>query len=240
MKAVYNTDTGKKHVINEDVVLVDMERGIFVLADGMGGCKGGEVASDMAAQTAYAWVRERKAGAQDTNELAAIVADAFDHAHCAVREKSFCDPTLKGMGTTLLIMAIQGHEAIIGHVGDSRAYLVRDGITALTADHSLENHHADNIMFRELFFLKRARVLSQAVGASREIAGETVQLKLNAEDIVLLCSDGLTDMISEKLIGEIVMLFRDDLQAAVDALVEAANRMGGKDNISVILVQRAE
>lgn len=238
MKAAYKTDPGKKYTSNEDVVLVDLDNGIFILADGMGGCKGGEVASDMAVQEAYAWVSERKSEAQDAKGLSAILAGAFDQAHSAVREKAFCDPTLKGMGTTLLIMALHGDDALISHVGDSRAYLVRNGITMLTTDHSLENRHGDNIMVRELFFLKRARVLSQAVGASREISGETVRLKLDMGDIVLLCSDGLTDMISDKLIGEIVMLYGNDLQAAADALVEAANRMGGKDNISVILVQR--
>jgi len=240
MKAAFKTDTGRKHAVNEDAVLVDLDRGIFILADGMGGCKGGGIASDIAVRAAYDRLKERKPAAQDTKTLSAVLAGALDQAHRAIVEEAHCDPTLQGMGTTLLIMALQGNDALVCHVGDSRAYLVRDNAVALTVDHSFENYLADNIMIREFFFLKRARILTQAVGASREISGETVEFKLDKGDTVLLCSDGLTDMISDGLIGEIVTLYRDDLQAAADGLVEAANRMGGKDNISVILVQRTE
>lgn len=236
MKVAQSTDRGKKHVENDDSILVDQERGIFLLADGMTGFQG-KAASQLAIQTAYEFIQNRIDKAQGEKAIEDLFADTFSYTHSVVQEASRRDRKLRGMGTTLLMLVIQGNTSSIGHVGDSRAYIMRDAITQLTTDHALDHCYVDDVMLRGQCFPSRHRMLAQAIGASKKLDPQTIHTKLHARDILLLCSDGLTDMLSDETIKELIGIYCDDLKVAADSLVEAANRMGGQDNISVILVR---
>ena len=236
MKVAHSTDRGKVHLENDDSIQVDQERGIFLLADGMTGFQG-KAASQLAVQTAYEFIQTRIAKAQGEKALKDLFADTFAHTHTVVQEASRRDRKLRGMGTTLLMLVLQGNTASIGHVGDSRAYIMREAITQLTTDHAQDHCFADEVMLRGLFFPSQHRILAQAIGASKKIDPQTIHAKLHTRDLLLLCSDGLTDMLSDETIKEIIKIYCDDLKGAADSLVEAANRMGGKDNISVILIR---
>ena len=235
MRAAYATDKGRTHAENDDSLLVDPDRGIFLLADGMSGCQG-KIASELTTRTAHDFLKNHIMTAAGEHALENLLAETFSHAHNVVQEASRRERKLRGMGTTLLMLVIQGDKACIGHVGDSRAYIIRNEITQLTTDHARDNCIGDNFTLRELFFLSPRRILAQAIGASKKIDHETIPVKFQEGDRILLCSDGLTDMLSDEAIRQIIAIHRDDLQTAADSLVEAANRMGGKDNISVILV----
>lgn len=238
MKAAYRTDRGRCRLKNEDALTADEKRGLFLLADGIGGGhRAGEVASALAVKEAYAYLKARvKPVVPDKGEIPGLLSKAIDHAHTALIEQSRADEKFKGMGTTLVVMMIRDSTAYICHVGDSRAYIIRRRIRQVTEDHTFQNYLDQNIMIRNLFFQKRARTLMQAVGLSGRLSQESNRVELKSGALVLLCSDGLTDMLEDE---EILQIIRDnsfDVEKSADALVVEANRKGGKDNISVILV----
>lgn len=235
MRIAYKTDKGIKHKENDDAILVDQERGLFLLADGMEGCQG-DVASCMAIEEAYAILKERISSAEEGSAISNLLGEAIVHAHAAIIGKSKTASRLKGMGSTLMIMAIRGNTAHISHVGDSRAYIIRGSLTQLTTDHTLENSLYGNGSLCELFLLQKPRVLSQAVGASKKIVHETIEIAVQKNDVILLCSDGLTDMLADEEIAELIRGYEERLQDAADLLIAGANIRGGKDNISVVLV----
>ena len=161
---------------------------------------------------------------------------AVEHAHEAVQKASLKRRALRGMGTTLIVLCVRGATAYLSHVGDSRAYLHRgSSMEQITTDHSLDLHTDQDVMLRELFFFHHARVLSQAVGPSKKVVCDGHSVELRQGDIILLCSDGLTDMLSEYAVHEIISTHIPDIDRTADVLVEAANAMGGKDNISLVL-----
>ncbi len=237
------TSPGKVRTHNEDSLLVDEARGIFLLADGMGGHQAGEIASAIAVSQAYAYLREqgRQNGGPPSLSSAAqldSVKNAILFAHRAIKEEANSAPHLRGMGTTLLIMLIKDDEAYISHVGDSRAYRIRDRIERLTKDHTAAIPPGlSGSIFQEHPHAERSHILSQAVGTPGGIVPETHQITLQEGDILLLCSDGLTDMLSETEIGEIVLSYSGEISEAASGLIEEANRKGGLDNISVVLVK---
>lgn len=237
MKVAYRTDKGMKRALNQDAILVDRERGLCFLADGVGGNhKAGEVASAVAVKEAYAYLRERVKQSLHQTIIPKLLLEAIDHVHSVLRGISKSDEKFQGMGTTLVIMLLKDRTAYISHVGDSRVYIIRRRIRQVTEDHTFQNYLDHNIMIRDLFFRKEARILMQAVGISGELSPESIQVELKSGALVLLCSDGLTDMLDDKEILEIVHGNSFDVEKSADALIEAANRKGGKDNISVILV----
>lgn len=231
------TDIGRVRSNNEDSIFVDEGKGIFLIADGMGGHQAGEVASDLAVKTSYAYLLERIDRTADKGLSPALIMEAVMRAHIAVREKSLTGSHLKGMGTTLVIMLIRDRFAYICHVGDSRAYLIRDGIRQITRDHTFESRIDRNMMSKGLFFGGSLRVLAQAVGTAENIEPGINQVELKEGDAVLLCTDGLTDMLSDNETEKIIDMHNDNADMAVDALIDEANRRGGRDNISVILVR---
>jgi len=235
MRIAFKTDKGKKHKDNDDAILVDQERGLFLLADGMGGCQG-KVASRMAVEEAYACLKDRIHSAKEGSAVSNLLGEAIAHAHVAITGKSKIASKLKGMGSTLMIMAIRGNTAHICHVGDSRAYIIRGALSQLTTDHTLENSLYGNSSLSELFLLQKPRVLSQAVGATKKIDHETIEIAVQPDDVLLLCTDGLTDMLTDEEIAELIRGYEDKLQDAADILIAGANIRGGKDDISVVLV----
>jgi protein phosphatase len=236
MRAAWKSDKGRKKSVNEDAVLVDEDAGLYLLADGMSGPRAGRVASRLAVRKAHAFLKERLKKVPD-DEILLLLNRALEHAHAEVQKASRKRGALRGMGTTLIVLCIRNDAAYLSHVGDSRAYLDRTGkLTQITTDHTMDHGIDQDVMIRELFFFHKARVLSQAIGPSRTVVCDGHRAGLLPGDILLLCSDGLTDMLSDGAIEELLKDHGGDIERSSALLVEAANRMGGKDNISVILI----
>jgi PPM family protein phosphatase len=229
------TDTGRRRRQNEDSFV--HEPPIFAIADGMGGAQAGEVASRLAAA-----VLEEAEGSQPSGE--ARVAELIQEANRRVYERSNEDAAVSGMGTTMtvaLLDAAAGTVAI-GHVGDSRAYLVRDGeLEQLTEDHTLVNEllKSGKLSPEEAVVHPQRSVITRALGTEADVDVDTFTVETRPGDVFLLCSDGLSSMISD---GEILGLVRSgngDLDAALRGLIQAANTSGGDDNITVVAFEIA-
>jgi serine/threonine protein phosphatase PrpC len=223
------TDVGRVRDHNEDSFLVDDELGLFALADGMGGHRGGEVASATAIET----LREAFQGGADLRE--SVVA-----ANDAVFERSTADDAVRGMGTTLTagVLSSDGVTLVIGHVGDSRAYLLRDGSLArVTTDHSLveELMAAGELTEEEAKSDPRRSMITRAVGLEPGVDVDLHPVTLRRGDRLMFCSDGLTDMVSEDEIERMLEDLAEPAKAA-QALVDAANDAGGIDNTTVLVV----
>jgi len=238
MIVAYKTDTGKKRVHNEDSILVDESANIYLLADGMGGHQAGEVASNLAVKECYACLKENYGTSGNGEDISNLLIASLSRAHNSVREKSAMDINLAGMGTTLVQMLVVGNEAHICAVGDSRVYFLQNGMEQITEDHVSEIYVSKSGVLPEgTPPLQKMRVLTQAVGGPKPLSPELKQVNLKQKDILLLCSDGLTDMLSDKEIECTIQEYRDNLDEAVNNLIQAANDKGGIDNISVILVE---
>lgn len=237
MRSSWKTDTGRVRDNNEDSILVDEENGIFLLADGLGGHAGGEVASSLAVETVYAYLKSRleRIGSAKTFR---ILANSVTAAHSAVFRKSLEVKDLKGMGTTLEIAVFAKSAVFICHVGDSRVYLFRNGkLEKITTDDNaatwLREH--EHVPVEEIPPGTR-HLLTQAVGISRELVPEFHSPPLRWGDLIMLCSDGLTEILDDREIAGIILACGASLREAADALVHEANSRGGPDNISVIFV----
>ncbi len=223
--------------MNQDMVLADTERGLVLLADGIGGCHiGGEVASELAVKEAYAYLEDKVDHTPCETADPVLLSEAVVHAHKIIREKARSEKECAGMGTTLVILLMRGRTAYICHVGDSRAYVIRQKICQITEDQTFQNSIDEDPIIRSLFFRKKARTLMQAVGISGDLTPESVQVELKCGAVLLLCSDGLTDMLSDQEILGIIHSNNFDPDASADALVSEANEKGGIDNITVALV----
>jgi len=226
------TDVGRVRTGNEDAYIVDEGIGLIAVADGMGGHQAGEVASSTALEALRAAVTGGEA-----------LRDAIVHANDAVWEKSGADEGLRGMGTTLTAGTMAaGGILLIGHVGDSRAYLVRDGeLRRVTSDHSVvaELIEAGELTEEQAEIDPRRSMITRALGAEPDVDVDVIPLQLRAGDRVLLCSDGLTTMVREDDILDILRREVDPTRAA-SALVDAANANGGTDNITTVVVDVVE
>jgi protein phosphatase len=236
------TDVGRARDNNEDSVALDEAAGLAVLADGMGGYNAGEVASQMATDFVCAelgrWLREATAGASDI-EVRRAMDICVDNANRAIFNAANANPLYAGMGTTLVVAVFREARLLLGHVGDSRAYLLRGGrLQQLTRDHSLlqEQIDAGLITPEQAAFSMHKNLVTRAVGVEDTVLLETHLHEVSAGDTVLLCSDGLSDMLDDHSMAQL-LLMHDTLAAAGRALVEAANDAGGKDNISLVLVR---
>ena len=226
IEAGYATDIGRMRERNEDSVLVDPP--LYAVADGMGGHRGGQVASQVALETME----------QLASDVAGSLAEHVRRANRAVWDRSAEDERLSGMGTTLTAARIDGTSALLAHVGDSRAYLMRDGdLRQLTADHTLVARmvRSGEITAAEADVHPHKNVLTRALGTDAEVEVDEETISLSDGDRLLLCSDGLTGMVTEDQI-QAILENSDDPQRAADQLVRAANRAGGVDNISVVVL----
>ncbi len=235
-------DTGRTRSNNEDSVAVDEAHALAVLADGMGGYNAGEVASQMATSFIVAelgrWLDVAADKATDS-ELRRAMDICVDNANRAIYEAANANPQYAGMGTTLVVAHVRGNELRIGHVGDSRAYRWRDGrLTQITRDHSLlqEQIDAGLITPEQAAGSANKNLVTRAVGVEESVALETHLHDLQPGDTVLLCSDGLSDMLPDPAIARLLQS-HETLPAAGSALIDAANDAGGKDNISLILIR---
>jgi protein phosphatase len=243
------TDVGRKREHNEDSFYINEKQGLFAIADGMGGHAAGEVASRIAVDVInefielsgndsdITWPFEYDDGVSlEENRIFTAIKLANTKIFEVIRERK----ELEGMGTTLVIMLVRGGKAYIGHVGDSRAYLLRKGeLRQVTSDHSWVNEQM------KLGVLTRAEaanhpfrnVVTRALGGRDVIKADVTCQPLEPGDVVLMCSDGLNSMLEDERIRELIATDTADLPAACERLVAAANDAGGDDNCTVILAR---
>ena len=237
-------DTGRARTNNEDSVSLDEGACLAVLADGMGGYNAGEVASSMATSFIRTelgrWLREASDSATDT-EVRRAMDICVDNANRAIFNAANSNPQYAGMGTTLVVAVFRGMRLLVGHVGDSRAYRLRAGrLQQITRDHSLlqEQIDAGLITPEQAAFSANKNLVTRAVGVEDTVLLETHLHEVQPGDVLLMCSDGLSDMLDDVTISQVLQM-HESLAAAGAALIDAANDGGGKDNISVILVRAA-
>jgi len=235
-------DTGRARTNNEDSVSLDEGVSLAVLADGMGGYNAGEVASSMATSFIRTelgrWLREASANATDT-EVRRAMDICVDNANRAIFNAANANPQYAGMGTTLVVAVFRELRLLVGHVGDSRAYRLRGGrLQQITRDHSLlqEQIDAGLITPEQAAFSANKNLVTRAVGVEDTVLLETHLHEVQPGDLYLLCSDGLSDMLDDASIAQVLQM-HESLASAGAALIEAANDAGGKDNISLILAR---
>lgn len=225
----FASDRGLVRQTNEDSFLV--RKGLYVVCDGMGGAQAGEVASQMACERMI----DLDPSAAGTDELRAAIVDANER----ISAHSLTEPRLSGMGTTLTSALVRDDLLLLGHVGDSRAYLLHEGtIRQLTDDHSWvgEMMRRGEITPDEAAVHPHRSVITKALGTDGEIAPDILEVPLEVGDRLLLCSDGLSGMISGDSIQELLKL-AEPPQAVADALIAAALAGGGEDNVTVVVVE---
>jgi protein phosphatase len=225
--------------MNQDAYRVLNEEGVWLLADGMGGHPGGDVAADLAAASVAASFAAWHRAATPTDERAVRIA--ISEANAAIQQRARECPTLSGMGTTLVVAVIppnQDIEAWIGHVGDSRAYRYRAGhLSLLTSDHTVveEAVRARRMTPAEAKRHPYRHVLSRAVGIEPQVEPDIARHSVHPRDRILLCSDGLTKMLGDDAIADLLAASRSAPDAC-EALIAEANRRGGEDNTTVIVI----
>src|SRR5262245_14759499 len=223
------TDPGRRRRRNEDAYVVQPP--LFAVADGMGGAQAGEIASRIAASA----LRDSDADAGEE----AIVA-LIQEANRRVYEAAASDDARAGMGTTMTAALVEADTVRIGHVGDSRAYRVRDGaLEQLTDDHSLvaELVRSGRLSPEEADVHPQRSVITRVLGTDPEVDVDTFEVEASPGDVFMICSDGLTSMVDDASILGVVERNRTNLDRAARALVDAANRGGGDDNITVIVFE---
>lgn len=226
------TDIGRVRELNEDAYALRAGDGLFVVCDGMGGAPAGEVASQMAVDAIVRQLNGEDGEPPDPGSAPQAylphttrLAEAVRRSNAYVYEQARRDPEQSGMGTTVVGAWIREHVASVAHVGDSRAYLWRDDqLEPLTQDHALSE--------------RQANVLVRVLGREPHVDVDLREVPVQPGDYVVLCSDGLTRMVPEPVVGRAIVRLRDP-QRICDYLIEAANRNGGIDNITVVVVQVA-
>ncbi len=236
------TDPGRARGNNEDAVVVDGDTQLCVLADGMGGYNAGEIASGMA--TAFIksemarWLSEAGRSAKP-KEIRRALEICVDNANLSIFNAADSNPQYSGMGTTLVVGVFHGATLILGHIGDSRCYRLRGGdFSQITKDHSLlqEQIDAGLITQEQAAGSSIKNLVTRALGVENAVMVELNEHEVEAGDWYLMCSDGLSDMVDDAEIASILG-GPTPMEAKADSLVAAANEHGGRDNISVLLVQ---
>lgn len=233
IEAAGDSHVGQARPANEDAILVGET--VFVVADGMGGAAGGHIASSTTVESFHALDGARFGDADEAEEA---MRQAILDANRVVREQANKDPQLDGMGTTVTAVMLNGADLYVGHVGDSRAYLLSDGrLQQLTHDHSLVQQLIDmgRLTAEEAEDHPQAAVITRAVGLSAEVDVDVDTLRPQAGDRLLLCSDGLTRVVGDDEIGQHLAELREP-QEAIRSLIDLANERGGPDNISVVVL----
>lgn len=246
-EAFGSTDVGRKRQHNEDAYLVDSALGLYIVADGMGGHAAGEVASARATEVVRAQIAAgqevlRAAAANPTQEArnaaAALMEASIQKACAEIYRMAVADPTKRGMGTTFVGLVLAGAKGIIGHVGDSRVYLVRNGQThRLTEDHTLvaAQIKAGTLTKEQAAVSQYRNVITRAVGIQESVQVDTLLIDLVPGDLYLLCSDGLHGYMKDDELAPMAAAL--DTKSLPERLVALANERGGKDNISAVAVK---
>jgi PPM family protein phosphatase len=237
------SDAGRRRADNEDSVLADEQSGLLVVSDGMGGHAAGEVASALAIDVIRVCFSDGNRPARDPagghTDIETRLVTAIERADRAIRDHALGEPALTGMGTTVVAAIALDASVVVAHVGDSRAYLLRDGaLVRLTEDHTLvaEMIRTGQITPQRARTHRLRNVLTRSVGNGRHAPSIDVRsLDWSPPDRLLLCSDGLSTAVPDRRIRSVMVQAGPDLEAACRLLVAAANEAGGKDNISVIV-----
>ena len=237
MKAVGNCVIGMKRTNNEDAIYINEQKNLYLVADGMGGYNGGEIASKLAIQTAKSYIENNFSEInKDKESIIQLVGSAMEYANMVVYEKSKESKELEGMGTTLEICLIYNNRAFIGHIGDSRIYRIRkEFMRKLTQDHSYVQKLVKDgtITQEEAIHHPQKNMLMKALGCNVFVEPDVMVKGFLKDDIIVMGSDGLTNMVSQE---EIFRLAKKDIEQAPKELVEMANQNGGYDNITVIIL----
>jgi len=239
LNACGTTDVGLVRSNNEDNCYVSIADGLFIVADGMGGHAAGEVASELAIREVCAKVQTGLSELGEASEITALLGEALAAANRVIRQAGQENPAWQGMGTTVTVLLLHAAQAHLAHVGDSRLYRYRDGhLEQLSDDHTLvEDQLRQGLISDSEAETSRLRhVLLQAVGTTAELELCRENLPLSEQDRFLLCSDGLTDLLSDTRLTELFASI-GDLEALCARLVDEAKAAGGRDNITVVLVE---
>ena len=238
MKAYSITDIGKKRSMNQDYVYASDQpvgnlKNLLIVADGMGGHNAGDLASRYTVQEMLAYIKE-----SEEDRPVPLLSMAIHHANEQVLEKAESEKELEGMGTTLVAATVQDEYLYVANVGDSRLYLIDDGIEQITHDHSLveEMIRIGELQRKDAKNYPDRNVNTRAIGVRVPVRVDFFDVKLEHGDKILLCSDGLTNMVEDEEILEIVRK-SSSIEEAASTLVDTANKNGGKDNISVVLAE---
>lgn len=242
IKAYAKSDIGKARDINQDYYYITEDPfnpvQLFILADGMGGCKAGEIASKLAVTCSKSYIENNfKDTPKDKESLIQLVASSLEYANMVVYEKSIESEEFSGMGTTLEICLIYNNRAFIGHVGDSRIYRIRKNIIRkLTQDHSYVQKLVSEgtITKEEAEHHPKKNMLMKALGCNAFVEPDVMIKGFQKEDTIIINSDGLTNMVKQEDIFNIV---KADFERAPKELIDLANQNGGLDNITVITIK---
>jgi len=235
LEAAALTDVGQVRTSNEDAFGYCLEEGVFALCDGMGGAAAGEVASRIAVDTLI----NQLCAADSHENRRKVLEEAIASANQIVHARAEREAALHGMGTTLVAVAIGGDRALVGHVGDSRCYLYRRGeLSRLTHDHSLvdEQVRLGQLTQDEADHSPLRNVITRAIGTQTSVSADIAELALEPDDILLLCSDGLTKELSDDRI-EAMLADDGDLDGLCGRLIGAAKAAGGHDNVTAVLAK---
>jgi protein phosphatase len=242
------SDPGLKRSNNEDSAITDTEIGLALVADGMGGYKAGEVASAIAAKVVLDDLRaarnrhqfRRIEGDETESREVAVLRAAIESANLHIFETARRAPQCRGMGTTIVAALFSNSRITVAHVGDSRLYRLREGhLEQVTNDHSLMQELIDKGFYSvaEAEASTPKNLVTRALGIEETVTVDVQEMTTAPGDVFLLCSDGLTDMVSDKEIRGTLERSGGQLERAARALIELANEGGGKDNISVVLAR---
>lgn len=239
MKACALTDIGRVRSVNQDSRFATTEpigplSNLFIVADGMGGHKGGDCASKLLIDSLTDYIRN----CSDESAVAAL-KNGIAQANKSIYETAASEQSLRGMGTTLVAATIEGTTLYVANVGDSRLYLIdREGIRQVTRDHSyVEEMVSLGQMNRgSLAYREQKNIITRAVGIAGKVEADFFEVSLRTGDYILLCSDGLSNMVDNSAIYRLVLL-PGPLESKAKALIALANQNGGKDNIAVVLIE---
>ncbi len=241
MEVFVKTDIGKVRDMNQDYYYVSSPKDdlkLYILADGMGGYNGGEVASKLATTTVKSYIESNFAKVSyDKEEILKLIKSAIEYANMVVYEKSKESPELEGMGTTIEVCLIYNNKVYIGHLGDSRIYRIRkEFIRKLTTDHSYVQKLVKDgtISQEEAEHHPKKNMLTKALGCSAFVEPDVTVKGFIKDDVILICSDGLTNMVSD---SEIYRIVKQYSKTVANELVKKANSAGGYDNVTVIVIK---
>lgn len=234
------SDVGLRRINNQDSMFAssDNEFPLFIVADGMGGHNAGDIASYMAVEGIVKYLKNRKAELNSEKNIKKIIKEAVEDVNDRIYLKSFEVPAYFGMGTTITLAYIYNSKIFIGHVGDSRAYLINNNkIKQITEDHTLVNELIKNgsITPAEAINHPQRNLITRAIGTSCKIEMDFYIVDINKDDVFILCSDGLSNMVGEDTILDVINNnSNDNIDDMCNTLIELAKDNGGKDNITVI------
>jgi PPM family protein phosphatase len=239
------TDVGLRRDKNEDAVASDLSIGLLLLADGMGGYKAGEVASEIAVLMIAAEITEAMHNKSRLNKVESsllpasqMLIDAVEKTNAVIYQISLDQPQCAGMGTTFVTGIFTDNKLIVGHIGDSRMYRLRgDKLVQLTEDHSViqEQINAGLLTKAQAKLSNQKNLVTRALGIDPEVELDLQELDVEVDDVYLLCSDGLSDLVDDKEIAKTLLDANGNITHAASKLIQLANENGGTDNISVVI-----